>query len=98
MLLENAIENRRHEFIEGHVGFGNETIFEDVRPAGFLGLGSEQVITDVRTDLFGDTEIRREVVDRDMFGNVDGFREEVIDRDMFGNVREQVVDVDWSDW
>lgn len=46
------------------------------------------MIEDVRTDMFGDTEVRRDIIDRDMFGHVTNVSEEVIDRDMFGNVAE----------
>merc|ERR1712083_27187 len=61
MLLEGALEHeRREEYIGG--GFG---------PVFGGGVGDEQVITDVRTDMFGDREVTTEVIDRDMFGNVE---------------------------
>merc|ERR1712039_854176 len=78
MLLEGALEDRRYEYggfgggIGGGFGpFGGERIVE-TRNEGIFG--SEEVITDVRTDMFGDKEVRTEVIDRDMFGNVEDVR------------------------
>merc|ERR1739844_191008 len=73
MMLEGALENqRRHEFDGLGGGFGAERVFEETRPAGFFG--SKEVITDVRTDMFGDRIVETEVIDRDMFGNVEDVR------------------------
>lgn len=74
MMLENALTSHQHQPQYG--GFGG---------GGFGGFGSEQIIEERRTDMFGDTEITREVVERDSWGRTE-VRSETIDRDMFGNV------------
>jgi len=96
MLLEDALEGRRHIDTIGGFRLGHERIVEDVRQPIFFGLGgSEEVRETVRTDMFGDTEVRREVIDRDVFGNVEEVREEIIDRDAFGDVTERIEIDDW---
>eukprot|EP00401_Gymnodinium_catenatum_P007146 CAMPEP_0117605024 /NCGR_PEP_ID=MMETSP0784-20121206/78984_1 /TAXON_ID=39447 /ORGANISM="" /LENGTH=308 /DNA_ID=CAMNT_0005408063 /DNA_START=18 /DNA_END=943 /DNA_ORIENTATION=- len=82
MLLESALEGPRHEVYRAPFGFGGGP--------GFLG--TEEVIRDVRTDMFGDTEVRTEVIDRNMFGQVTEVREEIVERDMFGGVTEVFTD------
>jgi len=84
MLIENALEHRHHGFMGGG-GFGGPGIF-----------GSEEVIRDVRVDAFGDTETRTEVIDRDMFGNIDGIREQIVDRDAWVDVTR--VEERFDDW
>mmetsp|Transcript_56685 Transcript_56685/g.160926 ORF Transcript_56685/g.160926 Transcript_56685/m.160926 type:complete len:451 (+) Transcript_56685:80-1432(+) len=91
MMLESALESHHHR-PHGGGFFGADRIMEIDRPHGFFGFGSEQVIENVHTGMFGDTQITREVVDRDMFGNVEGVREEFVDRDMFGNVSDAIGD------
>jgi len=86
MLIENALEHRHHGFMGGG-GFG---------PGGPGIFGSEEVIRDVRMDAFGDTETRTEVIDRDMFGNIDGIREQIVDRDAWGDVTR--VEERFQDW
>mmetsp|Transcript_31595 Transcript_31595/g.90711 ORF Transcript_31595/g.90711 Transcript_31595/m.90711 type:complete len:339 (-) Transcript_31595:290-1306(-) len=96
MILENALEDRRHIDTIGGFGFGHERIIEDVRQPVFFGLGgSEEVRETVQTDIFGDTEVRREVIDRDMFGNVEEVREEITDCDAFGDVTESIEIDEW---
>jgi len=43
--------------------------------------------------MFGNLEIMREVINRDMSGNSDVVREEMIEREMFGNVSETIEEV-----
>jgi hypothetical protein len=70
------------------MGFGFDRGYETdvVRPHGLFG--TEEVRTEVHRDIFGDTEVRREIVDRDMFGNVQDVRTEIVDRDAFGRVED----------
>lgn len=72
----------------GHSGSAGESGSDRAYGDRSGPFGREEVIEDVRTDRFGDTEVREEVVDRDMFGNVEDVREKVVDRDMFGNVED----------
>jgi len=60
----------------GRMG-GFERGEENVRRHGFFG--TEEVVEDVRTDRFGNREVREEIVDKDMFGRVTGVREETVE-------------------
>eukprot|EP00927_Polykrikos_kofoidii_P032309 TRINITY_DN2756_c0_g2_i1.p1 TRINITY_DN2756_c0_g2~~TRINITY_DN2756_c0_g2_i1.p1 ORF type:complete len:429 (+),score=49.71 TRINITY_DN2756_c0_g2_i1:63-1349(+) len=85
MMLESALENRHHHHHhQSGFGFGGDIGFD--RGPGLFG--SEEVHREVRTDIFGDTETRTEIIDRDMFGHVTDVRERVVDRDMFGRIED----------
>mmetsp|Transcript_82612 Transcript_82612/g.151265 ORF Transcript_82612/g.151265 Transcript_82612/m.151265 type:complete len:378 (-) Transcript_82612:82-1215(-) len=108
MMLESALENRCGMWgpssIGGGFGGGNfrevqTGIFGDQRVVDVrTDMWGDEQITDVRRDVFGDTEVRTEVIDRDIFGNVTDVREEIVDRDMFGNVTRVEDDTFFDDW